>query len=198
MFTGIVRDTGTIKALERKGDDIRLTIETSLPKESRTLGASILCSGICLTVTEFDKTSFAVDVSAETVSKTNIENWKEGMQVNLEPSLRMGDELGGHLVFGHVDAQATLIEKHADGDSWRMTFEVPNDLSAYFASKGSVSLDGISLTINEVEGNTFGVCIIPHTWEHTTLSNRAVGDKINLEIDMLARYVSRMLEARAA
>ncbi len=198
MFTGIVRDTGTIKKLERNGDDIRLTIETSLPPESRTLGASILCSGICLTVTAFDDASFTVDVSSETVSKTNIANWKEGGHINLEPSLRLGDELGGHLVFGHVDAQASLIEKHEDGDSWRMTFEVPSDLANYFASKGSVSLDGISLTINEVEGNRFGVCIIPHTWEHTTLSEREIGDKINLEIDMLARYVSRMLEGRAA
>lgn len=139
-----------------------------------------------------------MEVSPETVEKTNISSWNVGTKINLEPSLCMGDELGGHLVFGHVDALATITELNEDGDSWRFTFEVPENLKSYFASKGSVSLDGISLTVNEVNDNRFGVCIIPHTWTHTTLSERKVGDKVNLEVDMLARYVARMLEGRAA
>lgn len=197
MFTGIVRDIGAIRSVERSGDDITFRIQTALPPECYTLGASVLCSGICLTVTDFDETSFSVDVSPETVSKTNIGQWQEGTEINLESSLRLGDELGGHLVFGHVDAQAELKSVEEDGDCWRMTFEVPEELEMFFAPKGSVSLDGISLTVNEVQGNKFGVCIIPHTWENTTLSERKVGNKLNLEIDMLARYVSRMLEGRA-
>lgn len=198
MFTGLVRDVGEIIGFERNGDNIRITIQSQLPPESYQLGSSILCSGICLTVVEFGQGRFVMEVSPETVEKTNIGSWNVGTKINLEPSLCMGDELGGHLVFGHVDALATITELGADGDSWRFTFEVPENLKNYFASKGSVSLDGISLTVNEVNDNRFGVCIIPHTWTYTTLSERKVGDKVNLEVDMLARYVARMLEGRAA
>ena len=198
MFTGLVRDVGEITGFERQGDNIRITISSNLPQNTYQLGSSILCSGICLTVVEFGEGRFVMEVSPETVEKTNISSWNVGTKINLEPSLCMGDELGGHLVFGHVDALATITELKEDGDSWRFTFEVPENLKSYFASKGSVSLDGISLTVNEVNDNRFGVCIIPHTWTHTTLSERSVGDKVNLEVDMLARYVARMLEGRAA
>lgn len=198
MFTGLVRDVGEITGFERQGDNIRITISSNLPQNTYQLGSSILCSGICLTVVEFGDGRFVMEVSPETVEKTNIASWDVGTKINLEPSLCMGDELGGHLVFGHVDALATITELNEDGDSWRFTFEVPENLKSYFASKGSVSLDGISLTVNEVNDNRFGVCIIPHTWTHTTLSERKVGDKVNLEVDMLARYVARMLEGRAA
>ncbi|MAF68161.1 MAG: riboflavin synthase [Micavibrio sp.] len=198
MFTGLVRDVGEITGFERQGDNIRITISSNLPQNTYQLGSSILCSGICLTVVEFGEGRFVMEVSPETVEKTNISSWNVGTKINLEPSLCMGDELGGHLVFGHVDALATITELNEDGDSWRFTFEVPENLKSYFASKGSVSLDGISLTVNEVNDNRFGVCIIPHTWTHTTLSERKVGDKVNLEVDMLARYVARMLEGRAA
>jgi len=159
---------------------------------------SIACSGCCLTVTAIKGDMFYVDVSAESLSKTNIGTWQEGTKINLERALKMGDELGGHIVSGHIDGLATLISNETDGESWRLMFEVPQDLAHFIAPKGSVTLDGISLTVNEVEGSRFGVNIIPHTWENTTLSSRAEGDFVHLEIDMLARYMARMLEVKAA
>ena len=197
MFTGLVRDIGTIDAVEnREGGEKRLTVSTGMPFDSYTASASVCCSGVCLTVSRADIGHFQVDVSRETLSKTNIHQWTEGSQINLEPSLRMGDELGGHLVFGHVDTLATLSQIKKDGESWRLTFETTDEYIPFIASKGSVSLNGISLTVNEVEGNSFGVNIIPYTWTHTTLSGNKEGDQFNLEIDMLARYVARALEAK--
>ncbi|NQZ13296.1 MAG: riboflavin synthase [Alphaproteobacteria bacterium] len=197
MFTGIITDIGTVKSVDKEAGDVRLGIETAYDLSSVDMGASIACSGCCLTVVEKKDNVFFVDVSAESISKTTIGDWDEGSRVNLERALKVGDELGGHIVSGHVDGLAKLIRVMPDGDSYRLKFEVPQDLACFIAPKGSVSLDGISLTVNEVEGNQFGVNIIPHTWEQTTLSDRSEGDDIHLEIDMLARYMARMLEVRA-
>jgi riboflavin synthase len=192
MFTGLIQDIGKVRSIDKDGD-WRIVIETGMDMARHELGASIACSGCCLTVVEKGSDWFSVDVSAESLSKTIINDWEEGARINLEPSLRLGDELGGHIVSGHVDGLAELIDIKEDNDSWRLKIKVPQTLSQYIASKGSVALDGISLTVNEVDGDVFGVNIIPHTWEHTTLSDRKVGDRLNLEIDMLARYVARML-----
>ena len=159
------------------------------------LGASIACSGVCLTAVELGDNWFAVDASEETWSKTTLGEWKDGRRLNLEKSLRIGDELGGHLVFGHVDGVAKVVERRPDGESIRFTIETPADLAPYIASKGSVALDGVSLTVNEVAGDRFGVNVIPHTAEVTTFSGLEAGDLLNLEVDMLARYVARQLEA---
>lgn len=194
MFSGIITDIGKITSYDRQGDDVSIVIETALPIEYYGIGASVACSGVCLTVTASDIGHFKVNVSAETLSKTNLGEWAEGTKINLETSLRMGDEICGHMVFGHVDTLAEITSIEKDGESWRLQFTVPATYKKFFAAKGSVCLDGISLTVNEVEDNMFGVNIIPHTWTHTTLSDRKAGDKINLEVDMLARYVCRMLE----
>ena len=197
MFTGIITDIGTVKSVDKEAGGVRLGSETAYDLSSVDMGASIACSGCCLTVVEKKDNVFFVDVSAESISKTTIGDWDEGSRVNLERALKVGDELGGHIVSGHVDGLAKLNRVMPDGDSYRLKFEVPQDLACFIAPKGSVSLDGISLTVNEVEGNQFGVNIIPHTWEQTTLSDRSEGDDIHLEIDMLARYMARMLEVRA-
>lgn len=194
MFSGIIADIGTIQSYERTGNDVSLVMETSLPIEHYGIGASVACSGICLTVVSSDIGHFKVNVSAETLSKTNLGEWAEGSKINLEPSLRMGDEICGHMVFGHVDTLADITSIKEDGESWRIQFKVDPNYKKFFAAKGSVCLDGISLTVNEVNDDVFGVNIVPHTWTHTTLSHRKKGDKINLEVDMLARYVCRMLE----
>ncbi len=178
---------------------MRLVIATDMDLSNRALGASIACSGCCLTIVDknvFKRGGnwFTVDVSRETLSKTVIGQWVEGCRVNIEPSLRLGDELGGHLVSGHVDGLVRLVSCELEGDSHRMCFELQQELAPFVASKGSISLDGISLTVNEIKGKIFGVNIIPHTWEHTTLSDRKIGDVLNVEIDMLARYVARMLD----
>lgn len=197
MFTGIITDIGTVKSVDNASGDVRLGIETAYDLSTVDMGASIACSGCCLTVVAQKDNVFYVDVSAESISKTTIGSWGEGSRINLERALKVGDELGGHIVSGHVDGLAKLISITPEGDSYRLKFDVPQDLACFIAPKGSVSLDGISLTVNEVEGNQFGVNIIPHTWEHTTLSDRKEGDDIHLEIDMLARYMARMLEVRA-
>lgn len=196
MFTGLIQDIGTLTAIEKAGD-WRITIKTGFDMARHDIGASIACSGCCLTVVEKGDNWFAADVSAETLSKTIIKDWEEGTRINLEPSLRLGDEMGGHIVSGHVDALAELVSSEQEGDSWRLKIKVPQSLKHYIASKGSVALDGISLTVNEVEDDVFGVNIIAHTWEHTTLSDRKPGDALNIEVDMLARYVARMMEAAA-
>ena len=193
MFTGLIQDIGTISSVQRLGDDVRLRISCGLDLAREKLGASIACSGVCLTVVDKGGKWFDVEVSSETLSKTTIGSWNEGDHINLESSLRMGDELGGHFVFGHVDALAVLSAIAPDGESKRLTITPPSELMPYIAPKGSISLDGISLTVNEVGDDSFGVCIIPHTWERTTLSRRVAGDKINIEIDMLARYVARQM-----
>lgn len=194
MFTGLIQDIGEIINIDRRGDDVGLKIQTGFDMGAIDIGASICCSGCCLTVVEKGDDWFSVDVSAESLAKTTIGQWDAGTYINLESSLKLGDELGGHFVFGHVDAKAQIESMHQDGDSWRITIQVPEDYKKYIASKGSVAIDGISLTVNEVNDASFGVNIIPHTWEKTTLSNRKPGDLVNLEIDMLARYVARMLD----
>lgn len=196
MFTGIVQDKGRVRSVDRARGDLRLEIETALDLATVPIGASICCSGCCLTVVEKTKDSFFVDVSAETLSKTTLGEWDAKSYLNLELSLKMGDELGGHFVFGHVDAVVQILEIKPEGDSRRMKVELPESMKRYLAPKGSVALDGVSLTVNEVEEGAFGVNIIPHTWKKTTLGQKKPGDKINMEIDMLARYVARALEAQ--
>lgn len=197
MFTGIVTDIGTISTIEQKGD-MRYVIETSYDPASIVLGASIMCDGCCLTVVEKGTMNnsnwFAVDASKETLDCTSLSDWSEGRQVNLERALKVGDELGGHIVSGHVDCVAEIMSVREEGDSKRFTFRVPDNHKMFIAPKGSVTLSGTSLTVNEVEGDTFGVNIIPHTQEVTTWGHAKVGDKINLEIDVLARYVARLTQ----
>ena len=197
MFTGIIQDIGTIRTVDKSGGDLRFEIATKLDISNIEDGASICCSGCCLTVVKKTNDSFFVDVSRESLDKTVLGHWEEGTKINLEPSLKLGDELGGHFVFGHVDAVTEIADIREEGGSHRLTIKTPESLKRFIASKGSVALDGISLTVNEVEHDTFGVNIIPHTWDVTTLGSRKVGDKMNIEIDMLARYVARSLEVAA-
>lgn len=191
MFTGIVTDMGDIRRLEQRGD-LRVRIGTSYHMGGVDLGASIACDGVCLTVVSKGDDWFDVDVSAETVSKTNLGTWAEGRTVNLERSLRVGDELGGHIVSGHVDGLAEVISVKDEGDSTRVALRAPDALARFIAPKGSVALNGTSLTVNEVNGAEFGINFIPHTKEVTTWGRVAVGDQVNLEIDTLARYVARL------
>ena len=198
MFTGIITDIGRVIETEDRGD-LRARIATSYDVSGIDIGASIACDGVCLTVVATGRSPdgwFDVDISAETVSKTNIghNQWAAGRRLNLERALKVGDELGGHIVSGHVDGVAKLTALRTEGDSTRMTFEAPEDLARFIAPKGSVALNGTSLTVNEVEGATFGVNIIPHTQEVTTWGEAAEGDLINLEIDTMARYVARLRE----
>lgn len=193
VFTGIVTHIGTVVSAQDLDGGRRIGIRTMLPEERRTIGASVACSGCCLTVVQGTEDTFFVEVSGETLSKTHLGLWKEGTRINLEPSLRLGDELGGHFVFGHVDGLAELEDVRRDGASVRMTIRPPVVLLPLVASKGSVALDGVSLTVNEVgEDGTFGVNIIPHTWTETTFSDRIAGDRLHIEADMLARYVQRI------
>ena len=193
MFTGIITDVGTVRRIERAGDT-RIEIETRYDTHDIELGASIACSGPCLTVVEKGRGWFAVEASAETLSRTSLGGWKAGTKVNLERALRIGDELGGHIVSGHVDGTARIVDTRPEGDSVRFEFEAPHGLKRYIAEKGSIALDGVSLTVNAVDDARFGVNIISHTRAHTTFGERAAGDVVNLEIDMLARYVGRLLE----
>lgn len=193
MFTGIITDLGTIRSLEHRGD-LRARIETRYDMDTVDLGASIACNGVCLTVVAMGADWFDVDISAESVSKTNIGDWAEGGRLNLERALKVGDELGGHLVSGHVDGVAEIVKMAAEGDSTRFTFEAPEALARFIAPKGSVALNGTSLTVNEVDGTRFGVNIIPHTKAVTTWGSAREGDRVNLEIDTLARYVARLQE----
>lgn len=195
MFTGIITDIGTIMSLERHGG-VTASIVTSYDLDTIELGASIACSGVCLTVTKKMENSFSVDVSEETLSRTNITYWQKGTKINLERALKLGDEFGGHIVSGHVDGLAVIEDIRSSGISKVFTFSVPNNLAKYIAEKGSVTLNGVSLTVNAVNGNQFSVNIIPHSFEKTTFSDLSKGDKVNIEIDMLARYISRMLEFR--
>ena len=193
MFTGIITAMGKIEALVKEGD-WQLTISTPWDCDKIALGASIACSGVCLTVIERQDHWFKVAASQETLDLTTIAGWQIGTMINLERALAMGDELGGHIVSGHVDGLAELISVKAENDSHRMVFEAPEALAGFIAAKGSVTLDGISLTVNEVDGRCFAVNIIEHSWLNTTLSARKEHDKVNLEIDMLARYVARLLD----
>lgn len=200
MFTGIITDKGRVRAISKPGDTL-IEIDTSYDVARIAIGASIACSGPCLTVVRRGVTEgqgwFAVEASAETLSKTTIGDWSVGTPVNLERALRVGDELGGHIVSGHVDGVARIVEARPEGDSLRLTFEAPAALARFIAPKGSVALNGTSLTVNEVRGNRFGINLIPHTQEVTTWGGVKVGDAVNLEIDTLARYVARLAEAGA-
>ncbi len=193
MFTGIVTDVGQVAELEQRGD-LLARIRTGYDTGGIDIGASIACDGVCLTVVRLGPDWFEVDISAETVSKTNIDAWAKGKGVNLERALRVGDELGGHIVSGHVDGLAEVIAVADEGDSTRVTLRAPEALAKYIAPKGSVALNGTSLTVNEVDGCDFGINFIPHTKEVTTWGEVAVGDQVNLEIDTLARYVARLAE----
>jgi riboflavin synthase len=175
-----------------------LTIATAYPVDEIALGASIACSGPCLTVIAIEPGVFTVEASAETLARTTLGEWTEGTPVNLERALRLGDELGGHLVSGHVDGVAQLVERRPEGDSIRFTIEAPAELARYITPKGSVALDGVSLTVNEVEGGRFGVNIIPYTLAHTSLGEARPGHRLNLEIDTIARYVARLLDVSGA
>ena len=195
MFTGIITDVGEILELEKRGD-LRARIKTNHDTKGIAFGASIACDGICLTVVDFGDNWFDVEISAETVSKTVIGSgrWRINHQVNLERSLKVGDELGGHIVSGHVDGIAKVSSIKDEGDSTRFIFEVPEELACFIAPKGSVALNGTSLTVNEVKDNSFGVNLVPHTKKVTSWGKTKVGDPINLEIDTLARYVARLAE----
>ena len=191
MFTGLITDIGELRSVERSGDT-RFVIGTGYETGTIDIGASIAHSGTCLTVVQKGDDWIAVDVSQETLDCTTLCDWVPGRRINLEQSLCLGAELGGHLVQGHVDGVAVVTARWSDGDSIRFSFEAPPELALFIARKGSVGLDGVSLTVNEVEGSTFGVNIIPHTAEHTTLGMMQVDDKVNLEVDLLARYVARL------
>jgi len=191
MFTGIVTDLGEVRALQRRGD-LQARIATGYDTGTIEIGASIACDGVCLTVTGLGEDWFEVDISAETVSKTNVGDWAEGHRLNLERALKLGDELGGHIVSGHVDGVAEVVGLREEGDSTRITFRAPEALARFIAPKGSVALNGTSLTVNEVAGVEFGVNLIPHTKAVTNWGATRVGDRVNLEIDTLARYVARL------
>lgn len=199
MFTGIITDIGAVAAVEMRGD-MRARIGCSYDMATVDMGASIACDGVCLTVVDKAPGWFAVDISAETLSRTNIgaDGWQVGRRLNLERALRVGDELGGHIVSGHIDGVARVVGMHDEGDSLRLTFEAPAALARFIAPKGSVALNGTSLTVNEVAGNRFGVNLIPHTRQVTTWGAVAQGDTVNLEIDTMARYVARLAEAMGA
>ena len=199
MFTGIVQDMGRIVALEPRDGDVRLRVAVGrLPLGAVRKGDSIAVSGVCLTVVEHDDAGFAADVSNETLSLTTLGDLLPGSEVNLEPALRAGDPLGGHLVSGHVDGVGRVVSLSRDARSWRVRFATPPGLERYVARKGSIAIDGVSLTVNEVERDVFGVNIIPHTFEVTTIGRYAPGRRVNLEIDQVARYVERLLAAEAA
>lgn len=200
MFTGIITDVGHIRTVEKRGD-LRLVIACSYDMDSVAIGASIACSGVCLTVVGKGNGWFAVDASAETVSRTATGMWDQGTRLNLERALKVGDELGGHIVIGHVDGVGHIVTSETIGDSWKVTVAAPAGLAAYIAAKGSITVDGVSLTVNEIadqaDGSAhFTLNIIPHTAQMTTLDTLEVGRQVNLEIDVLARYLKRMEDLR--
>lgn len=192
MFTGIIKNIGIVRSIKKEGDWV-IMIEVQQPwAKDPEMGASIACSGVCLTVMHLDGQVFGVQASEETLSKTNIEQWQEGSLINLERSLCMGDELGGHLVFGHVDGVGQVQSIKPVGDSHEIFFNLPPHLIKYMANKGSVSINGVSLTVNNVSDHGITVNIIPHTWEWTDMKSFQKGTRVNVEIDMLARYVYRV------
>jgi riboflavin synthase len=191
MFTGIITDVGRVLSLDHRGD-LHARIATAYETAGIDIGASIACNGVCLTVTETGADWFGVTISAETLSKSTLGGWAEGTPVNLERALKVGDELGGHIVSGHVDGVAEIVATRDEGESTRYIFRAPGTLARFIAPKGSVALDGTSLTVNEVDGAEFGVNIIPHTKEVTTWGTLKAGDRVNLEVDTMARYVARL------
>ncbi len=194
MFTGIVTDVGRIRAVRETNRDLRIEVETAYDLSTVPMGASIAHAGCCLTVVDKGEGWFAVEVSGESLGKTTLGRWREGSRVNLERPTRVGDELGGHIVSGHVDGVGEVVSVTPEGGSHRIRIRAPQPLHRFIAPKGSIAVEGVSLTVNEVEGEVFGVNIIPHTWEATTLSQLQAGDPVNLEIDMLARYLARWQE----
>lgn len=194
MFTGIIAAVGTITQWQRKGDDVRVQIAVGdLDMTDVALGDSIAVNGVCLTAVEFDKTHFSADVSGETLACTMMGDYGVGRKVNLEKALRLADRLGGHLVSGHVDGVGEITARYMDGDSWRFDVKVPKDLRKYVAGKGSIAINGISLTANAVDDDVVHLNIVPHTMAETTLADTAVGDKVNVEVDLIARHLERML-----
>lgn len=201
MFSGIVTDVGRVRRLSRSlapDGGLAVTIATAYDTADIALGASIACSGVCLTVVAVEPGAFSVQVSAETLACSTLADWAEGTPVNLERALRLGDELGGHLVLGHVDGVARLIDRRPEGNSVRFVIAAPAPLMPYLASKGSVAVDGVSLTVNEISDNRFGVNLIPYTLAQTSLGEAPPGQRLNLEIDPIARYVARLVGARSA
>lgn len=194
MFTGIISNIGHIRQITPQEGSIHLLIEPHFKMQDVALGASIACNGVCLTVTDNTADTFSATASSETIAVTTLGRWQQGMEINLERALKVGDELGGHMVSGHVDGTATILSIEPVDVSYRITCEAPAQLSRYIARKGSVAIDGISLTVNDVEHHQFTMNIIPHTWHHTTLKDRKPGDLVNLEIDLLARYAERLME----
>jgi len=193
MFTGIITDIGFIRSIAKNGDT-RIEINTNYDTATIDIGASICCSGVCMTVVETGSNWYAVEASEETLSKTTLGAWRKGTPINLERALKAGDELGGHIVSGHIDGTVRVENIFTESASLRVSFRVPEDLKKFVAAKGSVTLDGVSLTVNEVEGTLFGVNLIGHTQKATTLGKLSPGNTVNMEIDMLARYVARLLE----
>lgn len=191
MFTGIITDIGSVVVRETRGDT-HFRIRTGYDTASIDIGASIACAGVCLTVVQKGADWFAVDVSAESLSRTTLGAWQAGTTINLERSLKVGDELGGHIVSGHVDGVGEVVSTRTEGDSLRIDFRAPTVLAGFIAEKGSITVDGASLTVNGVDGPIFGVNLIPHTQQVTTLGRLKPGDRVNLEIDVLARYVARL------
>jgi riboflavin synthase len=196
MFTGLIQDIGQIEAVESAGDRVLTIGVDKMTMSEVELGASIACNGICLTVTEKSAKSFKVQVSAETIGKTTAGEWVMGARINLERSLRAGDELGGHLVYGHIDGVAEIVEIKSEGDSLRMHLKAPENLAKFLAPKGSVTLDGVSLTVNDVVGSGFDINIIPQTQKWTNFGTHRTGQRVNLEIDILARYLDRLMAVR--
>lgn len=197
MFTGIIEALGTIEAVQPLGGDVRMRfVEASGYLADCKLGDSIACNGVCLTAVEFFANGFVADLSSETLAATTAGSWRAGMPVNLEKALTPSKPLGGHLVSGHVDGVGKLIGQQEEARGWRLRFAAPPELARYIARKGSITINGISLTVNEVEGCEFGVMIVPHTRSHTTLGTLGVGDGVNLEVDLIARYLERLLAAR--
>ena len=194
MFTGIVTDVGRLRAVRETNRDLRFEVETSFDLATIDMGASISHAGCCLTIVEKGDNWFAVEISGETISLTTLGTWKEGDPINLERAARVGDELGGHIVSGHVDGVGEVISVEPEGGSHRVKIRVPRPLHRFIAPKGSITVDGVSLTVNEVDDDVFGVNLIPHTWDVTTLGRLKSGAKVNLEIDMLARYLARWRE----
>ena len=197
MFSGIVTDIGTVQDVTERGDGRRLRIACAYDVAAIDIGASIACAGVCLTVTERRDGWFQADLSGETLARSTLGGVGQGDRLNLERALRLGDELGGHMVLGHVDGTAQIAGLERGDEAWRLQFSAPDDLAPFIAEKGSVTLDGTSLTVNEIAGNSFNVTLVPHTIAVTTWGQRAVGDKVNLEIDVLARYVARLAQSQS-
>jgi riboflavin synthase len=198
MFTGLIEDLGTLRDIRTGSDQARLTVTTGLPMTELTVGESIAVNGVCLTVTSFGEGAFTADVSPETLGCTSLGHLSRGSRVNLERALRLSSRLGGHLVTGHVDGQGRIVERRKDGNAWRFKFQTDTSVCSLLVAKGSVTIDGISLTVNEVFDDAFSLAIIPHTLSMTTLQDRNVGDDVNIETDLIGKYVARYLQGGPA